>query len=134
MKGFRVYLPIAPHSKPRGQLGKHGNMTHSIGGYRIWQNKILQYLKSIDLVIPQDFYGIIFLFYIKPKAGHPLDLSNAQGGVEDVLVKGGYLKDDNWKILKRYATLGISSDKNYIEFYIVYDKNTFVKLMEKLLP
>lgn len=134
MQGLKVYLPIAAHAKPRGQIGKHGNITHSIGTYRPWQTKVLKYLKTIDLVIPSDFYGIIFVFYLKSKAGHPIDLSNAQGGLEDVLVKGGYIKDDNYKVLKRYATLGIPSEKSYIEFYIVYDKKTFLNLMDKLLP
>jgi Holliday junction resolvase RusA-like endonuclease len=117
--------------KPRGQIGKYGNMTHSMNGYREWQNQVIKQLNGSDWYIPENFHSLVFNFHIKPKSGHPPDLSNMQGGMEDVLVKNKNLVDDNWKILKRYYTFGQESDRNRIIIYACETKADLLFCIEK---
>ena len=107
---MKIYhIPHQLKAKPRGQLGKFGNMTHSLNGYREWQASLNNKFKQIDLVIPSPLYGLIMIFHIPKLKGHPFDLSNLQGGIEDVLVKYEYLPDDNWKILGKYVGIAVKS-------------------------
>jgi Holliday junction resolvase RusA-like endonuclease len=128
MEYIKIHTKAKP--KPRGQLNKSGRMTHSLNGYREWQNEICLILSDAKFIIPENFYGIIFVFNIKPSKGRPPDLSNLQGAIEDVLVKYKYIVDDNWKILKRYYTLGIPSTEDSIEIFAVVDKTEFLKIVD----
>jgi hypothetical protein len=53
--------------KPRGGIGRYGNMTHSSKGYRQWQTKFLESLYNSANQFPGDFHCLIFFFYIKHK-------------------------------------------------------------------
>lgn len=127
---IKLSINIELKPKPRGQLGKYGNMTHSIGHYRQWQSAFVRAVKQTNFLIPSDFYAIIFHFRILPKPGRAPDLSNLQGAVEDALVKSNYLKDDNWKILSRYYTQGSLSDTNKIDLYIAESKKEFLFIID----
>ncbi|QLF85069.1 RusA [Nostoc phage YongM] len=122
-------------SKPRGGIGRYGNMTHSSKGYRQWQQKFLESLYNSNHPFPSDFHCLVFFFYIKPKSGHPPDLENLQGGIQDTLVKMGCIKDDNYKILGRYYTDHIVvKDASHFDLYVVSNHTEKIYVIDKLLP
>ena len=127
----KVSLPIRPYLKPRGALGKHGNMTHSIGYYRKWQEGFKKHIASTSFYVPPDFYAIVFQFKLASRSGGKPDLSNLQGGVEDALVKHKYIPDHNWKILQRYYTCGTPASISSIELYICQSKKELIYIIEK---
>lgn len=91
--------------KPRGAIGKQGHMTHSMYGYRDWQASIINSLSSNGFKwLPNAYY--LYDIEISSKRGRPPDLSNLIGSWEDVLVKAGYIQDDNWKFINRFYTQG----------------------------
>lgn len=98
----KVTLLIPITQKPRGKLGKYGNITHSIGDYRIWQKTFIDYLEGIKLnKTANPLYALAVIGFLRPRKGRPSDTSNFLGAVEDALVKGKFIKDDNYKILPR---------------------------------
>lgn len=124
---MKIYhIPHQLKAKPRGQLGKYGNMTHSLNGYREWQISIAYNLRKIEFSIPNNFYGLVFVFHIPKLKGHPFDLSNLQGGIEDVLVKHEYLPDDNWKILGKYSGIAVKSVYPGYTIIPTMNKNEFI--------
>lgn len=122
----KLHLELRPFSKPRGQIGKYGNMTHSIGKYRQWQEEFKLLIASTTFKVPSSFYAIIFDFKLSPRRGGKPDLSNLQGGVEDALVKYGYILDDNWKVLQRYYTVGTPASKSSIDLYVCESKKELI--------
>lgn len=128
----KVNIPIKPKSKPRGQIGKYGNITHSMGGYMEWQQQFFYHLTVAKFEIPDNLYALIYHFLMVKQGGNPPDLDNLIGGVNDVLVKYEYLKDDNWKIVSKQFAFATLSDKPGISIYtcqsrkeLVYIINTF---------
>lgn len=131
---MKIYhIPHKLKSKPRGQLGKFGNMTHSLNGYREWQTSMKGKLEEINFSIPGDMYGLILIFHIPKLKGHPFDLSNLQGGLEDVLVKYEYLKDDNWLRLGRYAGIALKSEYPAYTIIPVENKQEFLSVINYYL-
>lgn len=128
-----VKIPIAPKPKPRGQLGKYGNMTHSLKGYREWQDELDKYLRIAKFIIPDNFYGIIYHFGIVKKRGGKPDISNLVGGIEDVLVKYDYINDDNYQVIKHYFASAIQSEKSFINIYVTDNKAEFLYVLNKLI-
>jgi Holliday junction resolvase RusA-like endonuclease len=125
-------IPLRPHSKPRGALGRNRQMTHSIGSYRPWQRDFLAILSEINFKVPSGFYGMLFQFNIKKKGGQQPDISNMQGGIEDVLVKGEYIKDDNWTILRHISSwaIQVKTDPSMV-IYVVQTKREFLYVYDK---
>ena len=128
----KVILPVKPISKPRGMLNRYGKITHSLGGYRQWQKEFHSHISSTSFIIPNTFHSIVFQFNITPVRGHPPDLSNMQGAVEDALVKYKYLKDDNWKILTRFYTFATVSKQPSIILYVAESKEELLFIINKL--
>lgn len=116
---IRYMIPIAPMSKPRGQLGKYGNITHSIGGYRDWQRNLARKLASVKFTIPTDYFALIIILHIsKNKRGRSQDVDDMIGGFFDSLVKFDFIKDDNWRIVTRYWSEAIQGDRGAIEVFV----------------
>lgn len=126
----KIILPIKAFPKPRGQLGKYGNMTHSAGGYRAWQNQFSRLIQSTSFHVPDTFHSMVFQFNICTTRGRAPDLSNLQGGVEDALVKQKYLQDDNWKILTRFYTFGKVAPASEIIIYVAECKKELLYIIE----
>ena len=127
----RVNIPIKPKSKPRGQIGKYGNMTHGMGGYMEWQQQFFYHLTVAKFEIPDNLYALIYHFLMVKQGGNPPDLDNMAGGVNDVLVKYEYLKDDNWKILPRLFVYGTQSQKSGIVIYTCQTKQEFLHIISE---
>jgi Holliday junction resolvase RusA-like endonuclease len=103
----RYILNLAPFPKPRGQLGKHGNITHSADPrYRTWQLAFKQRLAAQTLDNFDFAYGYGFIFSMPKKAGQQPDVDNLMGGIMDCLTPH-WLKDDNWRILNRCYIVAI---------------------------
>lgn len=130
---YKVTLPIPIKSKPRGGLGKYGNMTHSANDYRQWQELAFEALQKSGFKIPQKWNRICFKFYIKPRRGHKFDGGNIQGAVEDVFVQGHYLKDDNVDYIPRYMGDAVVSDKDCIEVFFCETKQDSLYVHEHFL-
>lgn len=125
-----IKIPLRGYPKPRGALGKYGNMTHSIGLYRQWQDEFRRYIAQTSFYVPQDFYSMVFKFNLAARSGGKPDLSNLQGGVEDALVKHKYIPDDNWKVLTRYYTCGSPASTSSIELFICMNKKETLYTIE----
>jgi len=106
---------IAAFPKPRGQLGKHGNITHSADPrYRAWQLAFKQRLAAQTLDCFDGAYGYGFLLHMPKKAGQQPDIDNMMGGIMDCLTRDKkdpdahyWLKDDNWRILSRCYVVAV---------------------------
>ncbi|QVQ57107.1 RusA-like resolvase [Anabaena phage Elbi] len=134
MSIIKYSFKISWFPKPRGGIGRYGNMTHSSGGYRQWQKRFLESLKEPGN-FPKKFHGLVFFFYIKPKPGSPPDLENLQGGVQDTLKKAGCIKDDNYKYIGRYYTDHIVvEDYSRFDLYVVFSRKEMLYVIENLLP
>lgn len=129
----KTTLIIPIKSKPRGQLNKFGNMTHSLGGYRQWQKKALDALQKANFKTPNSWYRLLFEFHIKPKRGHKNDGSNMQGAIEDALVKGGYIIDDNWGILPRTSISVTKSTFDHVVLYWCDYKKDYIYLISNIV-
>lgn len=107
------------HPKPRGQLSGAGKMTHSLGGYRDWQNECIVRLKTVNFKLPDTFYAIVYIFYwSKQNKGRLPDGGNLRGGMEDALVKGELIKDDNVGILPRNYDNTVRFHRNAVQILI----------------
>ena len=115
----KFVIPLQPRSKPRGEIGKQGNITHSSGGYRGWQADFLKQLRKLA-GRPHTYVrlaGIIVLHSRAKRRGLP-DVSNMLGAVEDTLIEAKWLKDDNFKIVPRVFSDCIERNYDAIEIYI----------------
>ncbi|XAI95745.1 RusA [Dolichospermum phage Dfl-JY23] len=131
---IKYAFKISWFPKPRGGIGRYGNMTHSSKGYRQWQSKFLESLSKTNS-FPKDFHCLIFFFYIKPKPGQPPDLENLQGGIQDTLKKTGCIKDDNYKHIGRYYTDHmVVKDSSRFDLYVVDNHQEKIYVIDKLLP
>jgi Holliday junction resolvase RusA-like endonuclease len=127
---------LTPVSKPRGQIGKYGNITHSSGGYRKFQQEVAERLRDMRFSIPGDFYALGYVFMMAKKRGHLNDVGNMKGAIEDILVKEKYLKDDNWRHLPRAWEQAEESNRfsiTLIIFESVADVIYFLQANERLL-
>lgn len=115
----KFVIPLTPSPKPRGELGKHGNMTHSSGGYRKWQDTFLKQLRNVagQPYTYQKIMALVVLQSRSKKRGLP-DVTNMAGAVEDTLIAAKWLKDDNFKINPRVYTDCFERSFDAIEIYI----------------
>lgn len=109
----RIFLLIEPKPKPRGSLGRHGNMTHSSGDYREWQVRFrsLLYVQIKPEQFPSDFYCLNLLLTVTKKfRGRDADRDNLIGSVFDAMqgwkdskgnVYPGWINNDNWRTIPR---------------------------------
>lgn len=128
---YKAHIPMDEKPKPRGGLGRSGNMTHALNDYRNFQKMFLSMLNATGFRIPDGFHALVFKYNIKPKRGGKPDLSNLQGFVEDALVKGAYIKDDNWRILSRYFTFAHESDVSSIDLFCVMTQDELIHVIKK---
>lgn len=137
---IKLTLNLAPYSKPRGQLGKHGNMTHSAdAAYRDWQVAFRAKLKNLYPQPFPKFFCIVYIFYIATsKKGRSQDIDNMVGAVNDALTPvegdkfGGWLKDDSWRYVPRIWTDTLPGIKSKIILCICQTPIEFLKLYIKL--
>lgn len=132
-------IAITPMSKPRGQLGKFGNLTHSVGRYREFQKEIEYKLRLTNFSIPVGFFALAYVLFMGKKRGRANDVGNMIGALEDVFVKYEYIKDDSYKHLPRFWSEAVES-RNHKHFSIVIftmevekDLETFVLNRSKMI-
>lgn len=115
----KFVIPLKPYPKPRGEIGKAGNMTHSSGGYRNWQNTFLKQLRNVagQPYTYQKIQALVVLQSRSKARGLP-DVTNLAGAVEDTLIEAKWLKDDNFKINPRVYTECFERSFDAIEIYI----------------
>lgn len=94
-------FPLFP--KPRGILGRAGNIYHSSKPYKDFKKRVAAEIEAqlgaITEPIASQCYLGVFNGYTPFKRGSELDSNNIYGAVEDCLVQTGKLKDDKRKIL-----------------------------------
>lgn len=122
---FYTLRGLKPVSKPRGQIGKHGNMTHSIGAYRGFQVEVSERLKQLEFAIPGEFFSLAYIFYMAKKKGQQNDITNMTGAIEDILVKYKYLTDDNWQVLRRCYIEAVPSPTFAITILVLPQERDF---------
>lgn len=122
---------LKPLSKPRGQLGKHGNITHSTGEYRNWQKNFILRLQKASPEPFEKFYAIVYVFNIRSKAGHQPDCDNMVGAINDVLTKK-WIDDDTWQQIPIGVWFCQESIYDGITLYICQDALSTIKVLLKL--
>lgn len=123
-------------SKPRGRVGKHGNITHSYGGYREFQEFLSARLMAVNFTIPDEFFCMPAIFYIGKKRGHPNDLDDLLGAVQDTLVKYNFIKDDSWKQLPAIYSEALPARESALLLLVcerVEDLITYLQKREKIV-
>ena len=122
----KITIPMRAKSKPRGMLGKYKNLTHSAKDYRPWQQQFIKHLSNSGLKIKLDkLYLLASVIYLIPKSGGQPDASNMLGAIEDTLIKGGILKDDNWQLMPRIYCDVIKSPVDKIAFFLIHNESEF---------
>lgn len=125
---------MVAYPKPRGQLGKYGNMTHSAKSeYRKWQTKFrIRFLRLRREPI-EKFYCLIYVFYLPIKIGRLPDLDNLEGGINDALTPDktgfpGWIKDDNISLLNYNVSRAFyKCPKGKIEIIIIDDVEDLIR-------
>jgi Holliday junction resolvase RusA-like endonuclease len=130
----KLTLMIPGMSKPRGMIGKQGNIYHSSKRYVEWNKDFIGACFRANFTPPKDFHTLAIVFYYKNKRGHLPDVDNMQGASLDALVKGKYLEDDNISIVDSLYGRSIKSDTSYIEIYFCGLKKDFIHLIANKLP
>ena len=119
-----IYMRGFP--KPRGGLNRAGKMTHSKNGYRNWQKQYIDYLESIAFTVKDKrVFCLATCFNIIKKPGQQPDASNYLGGIEDVLVKGKFIIDDNYQYVPRVYSQIMVSSVDRINCFIIETKEDF---------
>lgn len=134
MSLIKLTLMIPGMSKPRGMIGKQGNIYHSSKRYVQWNKEFISACFNCGFTPPTEFHTLAIVFYNKSKRGHLPDVDNMQGASLDALVKGKYLVDDNISIVDSLYGRSIKSDSSYIEIYFCETKKDFVHLVANKLP
>lgn len=109
-------------SKPRGKLGKHGNIYHNDAKYVSFKQQIdRQMSKALMKGQKHDYpLGVALLSeFTSRKRGNEYDLADNQlGALLDILVQSEYIADDSRKYLRESIVRGIESDRNYATFWL----------------
>lgn len=130
---------MKPMSKPRGQIGKFGNMTHSIGRYRDFQKELDYKLKLTQFSIPVGFYALAYVLFMGKKIGRPNDVDDMVGAIKDVFVRFEYIKDDSYKHIPRFWSEAVESSNpkhfSIVIFTIATEKDleTFILNRSKMI-
>lgn len=122
-----VDLPIRLVPKPRGGLGKYGNMTHYANNYGQWQTETARILKSTGFEMPETFTVLSLRIFLCGR-GRP-DVENMVGAWQDLLVKHGYLKDDNFIHLPEIHAKATKSTRDRLKFFICLDREDWIDLV-----
>ena len=131
VKILTIKIKVVP--KPRGNIGKFGNLYHSSQSYNDFNKIFINPIKKVDFKLSEKFQYISFKFFLKPRRGHPLDGDNIQGAVQDALVKSKVIPDDNLNIINKWHGEIYTSDKDfdYIQIYFIKDKSDFLYTIKK---
>lgn len=125
---IKIVLPIPKRAKPRGGIGKYGNMTHSTKGYREWQDDGIKLIRCLNVPVITDIYSLHITFYRKGRG----DLDNLAGGVMDMFVKSGVIKDDDWVTIPNLIIKTNPEKKDQIDIYFCQNKEESIKLFSEI--
>lgn len=128
---MRIYkFPLRGFPKPRGKVGKYGNIYHKDKKYTEWQNSLQKEMVRFNFdPVGDNVFALCFEFGLKGR-GLP-DVDNLAGGVMDFLVLFGYLKEDNYTVVPRILSHGLSSPENYIKITVCYSRKELSYLISK---
>lgn len=131
----KLYLPLKPKSKPRGKIGKHGNIYHQSADYSEYQRTFNEHIKSCSfslMMSEADLHSVLIDFHLVVKRGGKNDVDNLAGSVLDALVKYGVISDDNHTIVKRlYSQATVKPDNPAILIYFVGSKREMLHTLDK---
>src|SRR6476469_3332370 len=102
---FVIQSPILP--KPRGKLGRSGNIYHNDKAYTEYKKEIES---NIIKAIPKSYQwhypiGIAIINEFIPKSrGSEADIDNLTGSILDCLVQKSYIPDDSRRYLRSQCT------------------------------
>lgn len=122
----KINIPLRPFSKPRGKLGRKGNIYHNDENYRLWKKQFLSCLETVQFKLPDFFYCLGFCFYIKPKRGHKPDCDNMVGSILDALKEGGYIIDDDYENIPKGIWVAKKSEIDKISLFVMGSQKDFV--------
>ena len=125
---LKIILPITKRAKPRGKIGKYGNITHSTGGYREWQADGIKLLKCLNVPLVTNIYAFHITFYKKGRG----DLDNLAGAVMDLLVEAGVIADDDWVTIPNLIIKTNPEKKDQIDIYFCQNKEESIKLFSEI--
>ena len=125
---IKVILHLRKRAKPRGGIGKYGNITHSSKGYREWQDEAISLIRCMKIPPIGVIYSLHIVFYRKGRG----DLDNLAGGVMDLLVKAGVIEDDDWVTIPNLIITTNPEKKDQIDIYFCHNKAESVKLFSEI--
>ena len=106
---MRFVIPIEPRTKKNSQqiiIAGGRPMIIPSKSYKEFEEAALWYIEKIGIDYP---VNVKALFYMKTK--RKVDLTNLLEALDDVLVKGGMLVDDNCTIIKSHDGSRVLYDK-----------------------
>ncbi len=112
---YTLTIPGAPIVKKNTQrVVRRGNRIFTIysSAYTNWVENATIHLDTLKKpTAPIDFPINLQCKFYRPTRG-TVDLSALYEGIQDVLVKAGWLADDNWLIVKSHDGSGVFHDKD----------------------
>lgn len=118
---MKFTIPLEPRTKKNHQMIARGRIIQG-EAYRQYEKDALWFLPKMEPI--SEPVNVKAVYYMK--SYRRVDLTNLESALLDILVKGGVLADDNWKIV--YSTDGshveVDSKNPRTEVEICYLKNT----------
>jgi Holliday junction resolvase RusA-like endonuclease len=117
---FELDFYITP--KPRGIVGKGGNIYHSSKPYKFFRQNFINSLKNQGIVKPDEPYSKPFFvgwYYGYIDKGTDPDIDNLEGAILDSCKKYGLIKDDSRRYWRGSYKLALPSPCHYSVVYVV---------------
>lgn len=96
---MKFTIPLEPRTKKNSQIIAHGRIIQG-EAYRQYEKDALWFLPKMEPI--REPVNVRAVYYMK--SYRRVDLTNLESALLDILVKGGVIEDDNWKIV--YSTDG----------------------------
>lgn len=115
MENNNYIIPLSPVTKKNHQVIAHNKATGKLfiaqsKQYREYEAKALRFLRPKPKVPIEKSVEVKCLFYMPTR--RKVDLPNLIAAIDDILVKGGILKDDNSNIIVSHDGSRVLYDKN----------------------
>ena len=129
MEEIRFTIPINPTTKKNSSMivtNKKTNRPFIMPSKQFskYERECLKYLPKIDTID----YGVNIECHFYMLTRRKCDLTNLLEAIDDVLVKGGIISDDNCTIVVSHDKSRVHYDKNnpHVEVIITKEKDTFI--------
>lgn len=106
---YKIVLPIEPRTKKNSQqiimAGRRPIIAPS-KNYKQFEKEALPYIEAVGIDYPVNIKAVFFM-----KTRRRVDLTNLLEALDDVLVKGGLIIDDNSQIIASHDGSRVRYDK-----------------------